>query len=429
LVQIRGQNILVDCGLAQGRDVSVPVEEWPVKPAGVDFIFLTHAHIDHIGLLPKLIRMGFGGEIIGSHPTVALVLPMLDDAMQFESLGAAEKKSIARKIDELSWGFEFGKAFDLGKEVEFELIRAGHILGSSVIRLEDRRDGTAIVFSGDLGNVDTPILNDPETPRRADMLFLESTYGDRLHGDRAHRMERLAGVLDRCLSDGGKVFVPAFSLGRTQEILYELDRLFSNPSHHSRFSHLGSGARPPVFVDSPLALEITRIYSRLTQYWDADAKALLKAGDHPIEFDRLYGVEKHLEHDMLLDVKGPAVIIAGSGMCTGGRIVDHLAYGMERPENDIVFVGYQAPGTPGRIIQERATKNGTVVLNGKKTRIRAGVHTLSGYSAHADQKGLLDWVAGMSAKPGQIRLVHGEPAAQKALATKLVERGYVIGSQ
>ena len=387
---------------------------------------MTHAHIDHIGLLPTLIQQGFKGEVIGSHPTIALILPMLEDAMQFEALRAYEIKKIAQTIEDLSWGFEFGKTFDLGKDVFFELGRAGHILGSCFIRFEDQKDGTAIVFSGDLGNYDTPILNDPDTAGRADVLFLESTYGDRLHEDRAHRMERFAEVLDRCMTDGGKVFIPAFSLGRTQEILYELDRIFSNTEYQSRFPRLASGTRPPVFVDSPLALEMTRIYSSLTEFWDEEAEALQKAGDHPINFEQLYGIEKHVEHTMLLEVKGPAVIIAGSGMCTGGRIVNHLAAGIERPENDILFVGYQAAGTPGRAIQGHADGSGTVALNGKKNRIKAGVHTLSGYSAHADQRGLLDWVERMPEKPGRIQLVHGEPKAQKALAAKLVERGYFV---
>jgi metallo-beta-lactamase family protein len=426
LVQIRGQNILVDCGITQGRDASVPIDKWPVKPAEVDFIFLTHAHIDHIGLLPTLIQQGFKGEVIGAHPTVALILPMLEDAMQFGDMRASAIKKIARTIEDLAWGFEFGKTFDLGKGVVFELGRAGHILGSCFFRFEDRKDGAAIVFSGDLGNYDTPILNDPDSAGRADVLFLESTYGDRLHGDRAHRMERLAEVLDRSLCDGGKVFIPAFSLGRTQEILYELDRIFSNMEYQSRFPRLASGTRPPVFVDSPLALEMTRIYSSLREFWDDEAKALLKAGDHPIKFDQLYGIDKHAEHAKLLEVKGPAVIIAGSGMCTGGRIVNHLAAGIERPENDVVFVGYQAAGTPGRAIQRNAGSSETVALNGKKSRIRAGVHTLSGYSAHADQLGLLDWVARMPEKPGRIQLVHGEPKARKALAKKLAERGHSV---
>ena len=426
LVQTRGQNILVDCGITQGRDESVPIDLWPVKPAEIDFIFLTHAHIDHIGLLPALIRQGFKGEIIASHPTIALILPMLEDSMRFETLRVSERERIAQTIDNLAWGFEYGEAFDLGQDLFFKLGRAGHILGSCFIRFEDRKNGSAIVFSGDLGNYGTPILNDPENAGRADVLFLESTYGDRLHEGRAHRMERLAALLDRCLSDGGKVFIPAFSLGRTQEVLYELDRIFTYPEYHSRYPRLASDTRPPVFVDSPLGLKITEVYSNLTEYWDGEAKALLKTGDHPINFSELYGIEKHVQHSMLVDLKGPAVIIAGSGMCTGGRIVNHLAAGIERPENDVVFVGYQAAGTPGRFIQEHAGGGEPVALNGKNSRIRAGVHTLSGYSAHADQQGLLDWVARMPEKPGRIHLVHGEPQARKALAARLVESGYSV---
>ena len=269
-------------------------------------------------------------------------------------------------------------------------------------------------------------MHDPEPAGRADVLFLESTYGDRRHGDRAHRMDRLAAVLDHSLADGGKVFIPAFSLGRTQQILYELDRIFSSPAYRSRFPRLASGRRPPVFVDTPLGLEITEIYSSLKKFWDEEAKALLKTGDHPLEFDGLYGVHKHVDHARLLEIAGPAVIVAGSGMCTGGRIVNHLAEGLEKPENDVVFVGYQAAGTPGRAIMERVNGNGTVGLNGKKVKIRAGVHALSGYSAHADQNGLLEWVARMPEKPGKIHLVHGEPKARQALAAKLIDRGYAV---
>ncbi|MFZ0614640.1 MAG: MBL fold metallo-hydrolase RNA specificity domain-containing protein, partial [Desulfobacterales bacterium] len=196
--------------------------------------------------------------------------------------------------------------------------------------------------------------------------------------------------------------------------------------YQSRYPRLASGARPPVFIDSPLGLEITRIYSSLSEFWDDEANALLKTGDHPLEFESLYGVQKHVDHGKLLKVEGPAVILAGSGMCSGGRIVNHLAEGIERPENDIVFVGYQAAGTTGRAIQENADGHGTVFLEGKERRIKAGVHTLSGYSAHADQKGLLDWVERMPEKPAKIKLIHGEPKAQKVLAAKLIERGHEV---
>jgi metallo-beta-lactamase family protein len=202
----------------------------------------------------------------------------------------------------------------------------------------------------------------------------------------------LERLLNKALADKGIVYIPAFSLGRTQELIYELDRI---------------GTKVPVFVDSPLGLKITKIYSALEQFWDKEAKALKAKGDHPIDFKNLYAVEKYRDHKRLMDIKGPAIIIAGSGLCTGGRIVDHLEHGLEDPANDIFFVGYQAKGTPGRRIIE------------KQTPVRAGIHTLTGYSAHADQNMLVNWVKSMPTPPGEIRLVHGESRARHALARAL----------
>jgi metallo-beta-lactamase family protein len=226
---------------------------------------------------------------------------------------------------------------------------------------------------------------------------MESTYGDRLHPSRKDRVEALRKVLDKALADRGIVYIPAFSLGRTQELLYELDRI---------------GPKVPVFVDSPLGLKITRIYSSLKEFWDKEAGDLLEKGDHPFDFKGLYAVEKYQDHQKLLDIKGPAIVIAGSGMCTGGRIVDHLKYGLEDPANDICFVGYQAKGTPGRKMIER------------KTPVRAGIHTLTAYSAHADQRMLVDWVQSMPHPPKEIRLVHGEPEARRVLASALGSAGH-----
>jgi len=427
LLKTNSLNIMVDCGLSQGKDRHTEMAEWPVHPDGIDYLFLTHAHIDHIGRVPKLIRNGFDGEIICSHPTRELLIPMLADAMKFSGMKEQTVLSIRKRIDDLSWGFECGQSFNLKKGISFKLKRAGHILGSSFVRFQDDRSGESVLFSGDLGAADTPILPDPEVPDPADRVIMESTYGDRLHGDRRQRIRQLGAVLTHALADNGKVFIPAFSLGRTQELIYEMDRLFSDPDCQALFPDLQGARRPPVFVDSPLGLDITRIYARLSEFWDKEARDLNRRGDHPMDFDGLYAVESHRDHLKLCDAEGPAVILAGSGMCTGGRIVDHLKKGIEEPESDILFVGYQAAGTPGRAIQDYAeTPDGYVYLEGEQKTIRANVHTLSGYSAHADQKGLVDWIASMPEKPGAVKLVHGEGRARRALAGLLEKQGYNV---
>ncbi|MCD6388135.1 MAG: MBL fold metallo-hydrolase [Desulfobulbaceae bacterium] len=434
LLQGAGLNIMVDCGLAQGNDRLLPMADWPIRPKDIDYLFLTHAHIDHIGRLPELIKNGFAGEIICSHPTKALLVPMLTDAMGFSDLSSAEIRQLSKSIDDLSWGFEYGQDFKLKKGVTFKLGRAGHILGSCFIRFSfptenglggegKNPDGFySVIFSGDLGCRDTPILPDPDIPDSCDLLFLESTYGNRLHEGREDRLARLEEKLFKALADNGKVFIPAFSLGRTQEILFELDRLFSGKKWQ--------GKKVPVFVDSPLALKITEIYSRLDQFWDKESKKLQASGDHPFDFNNLYSVARFRDHKTLLAIPGPAIIIAGSGMCTGGRIIDHLISGLMDPHNDIFFVGYQAHGTPGYdMIKYGRQPNGYVRLQGEKIPIRAHVEQLTGYSAHADQQGLIDWVQSMPEKPGRIKLIHGEPQAQKVIAKKLTSYGYNLFSE
>ena len=410
LVQTRpgsadGINILVDCGKAYGHDPELPFDRFPVRPGKIDYLFLTHAHIDHIGRVPDLIDAGFRGEIICTHATKALLIPMLHDAMSFSDRTGKDVHRLEGMIDDLSWGFELYETFSLKQGITFQLSNAGHILGSCFIRFEIPNDTSeiqnsklktqnrfSIVFSGDLGCTDTPILPDPDTPDACDLLILESTYGDRNHTNRKDRVNALERLLHKAHADKGIVYIPAFSLGRTQELIYELDRI---------------GTKVPVFVDSPLGLKITKIYSDLEAFWDKEAKALKAKGDHPIDFKNLYAVEKYRDHKKLLNISGTAIIIAGSGMCTGGRIVGHLEHGLEDPANDIFFVGYQAKGTPGRRMIE------------KRIPVKAGIHTLTGYSAHADQNMLVNWVKSMPTPPGEIRLVHGESHARHALSRAL----------
>lgn len=419
LLRSHGLTIMVDCGLYQGGDRDFGADQTAFNPQEIDYLFLTHAHIDHIGRLPELIANGFSGEIICSYPTKALLAPMLTDTMHLAGYDNKQEKKLLEAIDELSWGFEYNTSFKLKKGIEFKLGRAGHILGSCFFTFTFPQDDTTkavtVIFSGDLGCRDTPILCDPDPPDHCDLLILESTYGDRLHEGRSQRVEKLGNIIEKALRDGGKILVPAFSLGRTQEFLFELDRLY------------GDHPPAPVFVDSPLGLKITKIYSELSSFWDKEAKKLFASGDHPFDFDQLYSATGFREHKELLEMSGPALIIAGSGMCTGGRILDHLAAGLADKRNDIFFVGYQAHGTLGRsIIKYCEYPNGYARIGSRNVPIKAKVHTLSGYSAHADQKGLIDWVESMPAQPGAIKLVHGEPKAQKTLAEVLVNKGYKV---
>ncbi len=283
LLQVNGLNIMVDCGIAQGKDHVIPMEAWPVSPSRVNYLFLTHAHIDHIGRVPELVQRGFKGEIIATHATKALLEPMLQDAMSFSDMTKDQASKILETIDDLPWGFEHNQYFDLKSGIRFKLGRAGHILGSCFIRFEipvdpnqtqhskkgamdkhNQKKGAmdklvcpclfiknsfSIVFSGDLGACNTPILPDPDIPEPCDLLIIESTYGDRYHEDRKQRTKRLGEILTRALSDGGKVFIPAFSLGRTQELIYEIDRLAGASKHGihgdmTRFSFIKSGSCP-----------------------------------------------------------------------------------------------------------------------------------------------------------------------------------------
>ena len=407
LLLVKGLKILVDCGLAQGDDRVMSMSEWPVGVAEIDYLFLTHAHIDHIGRVPELLEMGFRGEILCTHPTKVLLEPLLRDGLGFSDWSRQRVGDCLELVDELSWGFEYGQSFGLRKGLRFYFGNAGHILGSCFIRLS--LPEATVVFSGDLGAYNTPILPDPEICESCDLLVLESTYGDRLHGDREHRVARLRELLGQVK---GKVLIPAFALGRTQELIYEMDRI---------------AVSVPVFVDAPLGLQITDIYDRLREYWDREAKILYQGGDHPLDFDDLYGVKKFRDHLQLLALPGPAIILAGSGMCSGGRIVDHLREAIETPENEIFFVGYQAEGTLGRqIIRYHKKPGGYVIIDGEKFLIKAGVQVLSGYSAHADQAGLLEWVEKMEKKPGLIKLVHGETHARRVLGEILERKGYQV---
>jgi metallo-beta-lactamase family protein len=311
-------------------------------------------------------------------------------------------------------------------EARIRLRRAGHILGSAYIECDVQRPTakpTRIVFSGDLGAPHAPMLLPPQPPERADLLVIESTYGDRLHEDREHRRQRLTAVLARALEDQGTVLIPAFSIGRTQELLYELEEII----HDGREAAIGSSGLAwnelPVILDSPLASRFTEVYRSLTPFWKGEARERLRAGRQPLAFDQLLTVDDHEAHQRMVrhlaESARPAVVISGSGMCTGGRIVNYLKAMLGDPRHNVLFVGYQGAGTPGRAIQQYGPQGGYVELDGERWDIRAGVESISGYSAHADQRGLVEFASGMETAPGEIRIVHGEAAAKAALAERL----------
>lgn len=417
------RSLLVDCGLFQGSDAKHRDEtqiDFPLD--GIEALVVTHAHLDHVGRIPYLIAAGFDGPIYCSPPTAKLLPLMMEDALK---VGVTRNKrlierfllDLRRHVRPMSY-YDWHK-LDCG--VEMRLTPAGHILGSSVVEFDYA--GGRIVFSGDLGSRHQPLLKDPVSPERADLLVLESTYGDRIHEGREQRVEHLEKVLCHTLENKGVTIIPAFSMGRTQELLYEMNHIFDNVEKRTGCSLLKA---VDVIIDSPLAQRFTEVYDGMRAYWDAEAQHVLTYDDQPLVFENLVAIENHAEHkdtlEYLVDSKLPAVVIAASGMCTGGRVVSYLKKFIGDPASDIVFVGYQAEGTPGRYIQD----SDWVKLDGDRYDIRAAVHQLSGYSAHADQSDLIRFVEGMQQRPAEIRLVHGESRAKSALKEQLQNRGYNV---
>jgi metallo-beta-lactamase family protein len=407
-------SLLIDCGLFQGQeaDNTRNTQEIDFSTEGIQALIATHVHIDHVGRIPWLLAAGYTGPIICSRPSAKLLPLVLEDAFK---LGISRDRqlveqylaTIEQRLLPLPYN-QWHRVIDTPEHrVGIRLQRAGHILGSAYVEVD--HNGTRIVFSGDLGASHTPLLPAPQSPEKADVLVLESTYGDRNHESREDRKHRLKVAIDRALKNQGTVLIPAFSIGRTQELLYELEEIISDEL--------------PVILDSPLAAKFTAAYRELQPYWDEEAHARLQQGRKPLAFDNLLTVEGHHEHlkmvHHLARSARPAIVIAGSGMCNAGRIVNYLKAMLGDERHDVLFVGYQAEGTPGRDIQRYGPNNGYVLLDGEKHSIRAKVETIGGYSAHADQQGLVGFVAGMRETPKDIRLVHGEEHAKQALKENL----------
>ncbi|NCO53545.1 MAG: MBL fold metallo-hydrolase [Deltaproteobacteria bacterium] len=424
--------LLIDCGLFQGEGAIAPEIDFAI--AHLRALVLSHVHIDHCGRLPYLIAAGFNAPIYCSQPSALLLPEILEDAIR---LGLTRRQplidQLLRKIKLLLHPLAYGQWQSLaGKsKLKIRLQPAGHILGSAFIECdaETTNGRQRVIFSGDLGAPYAPLLPAPKSPWRADLLVLESTYGDRLHEGRRQRRDKLRRIIEQALADRGTILVPAFSIGRTQELIYEIEEIIHG--NRKRFAAAGLPWEDlEIIVDSPLASRLTSLYRKLRSFWDAEAQKKLRSGRHPLSFEQLTTIDSHQDHQQTVEYlkrkARPCVVIAAGGMCSGGRIVNYLKNLLKDPRTDVLFCGYQAAGTPGRDIQTYGPQGGYVFLDGQKIDIRARIHNISGFSAHADQQNLVNFVKRMRYKPQHVRLVHGEEDARIELAEKIRQLGIAV---
>lgn len=402
--------ILVDCGLTQGAQ---HVEErnydkFPYQPSEVSFLLVTHSHIDHIGRIPKLYHDGFNGQILLTEPTKDFSAVMLEDSQGLLADEAERKgkKPLYSMIDvnqslKLMKGVGYDKKIKLAKDVYCCFRDAGHVLGSAIIEIY--AEGKKIVFSGDLGNPPVPFLRPTEFIKKADYLLIESTYGDRLHEVTAKRKDLLENAIEDTVARGGNLIIPSFALERTQELLYELNGLVEN--HRI--------PKVPIFIDSPLAIKTTFIYQKHPKYYNKEAKRLVKEGDNLFDFPGLVLTRTTAESKRINDVAAPKIIVAGSGMSTGGRILHHELRYLSDPKSMILFIGYQVAGTLGRRILDGAKE---VKIFRERVSVKAEVRSIPGYSAHADQKMLVNWVEKMRKSLKRVFVVQGEEKPARVLA-------------
>ncbi len=429
LLEAGGERLLIDCGLFQGEK-ELRLRNWsplPVPACSIQWLVLTHAHLDHTGYIPRLVKEGFRGQILASPATVDLAKLVLPDSghLQEEDAAYANKKGFSKHTpalplytyDEAVKSLDYFRAIDETRPLELSahytlrFFFAGHILGARMVEVSIRDNGATrkVLFSGDLGRFPQLILPEPVVPEDGyDYLLLESTYGNRLH-PRDDVGERLAAIVESTAERGGTALIPAFAVGRTQELLYLFRELIEQQKMHG----------VPIHVDSPMAIDVTNLYRQHREEHDLDTEALEAKGIKPFAPPELHFDKSVEESKALNEARFPMIIISASGMATGGRVVHHLARCLPDHRNTILFVGFQAGGTRGRAIQDGAE---FIKMHGQQVRVRARVKTLEHLSAHADYGEILGWLGKFPKPPGKIFLVHGEPAASESLREKIAQQ-------
>ena len=438
LLSTENHKILLDCGQFQGGKAQDALNEepFPFDPAEIECVVLSHAHIDHCGRLPLLVKRGFKGAIYCTDATADLLEVMLKDSgfiheKEAEWQSRKNERAGRKPVEPLYTVKDseetlkyvrpvmYDQLFEINDEMKVVFNDAGHILGSAIIELWTTEDDNVYktVFSGDLGVLDRPILRDPTIIKKADYVIMESTYGNRLHPENATSIEQLLDIVIKTTRRGGTVVIPSFAVGRTQELIYEFNRFYlERPEYRDELEKL------TVYIDSPMATSATEVFRRNAQVFDEETKAYILKGDNPLDFPNLRFTRSTAESQALNMDRKPKIIISASGMCEAGRIRHHLKHNLWDPKSSVIFVGYQAEGTLGRMLTEGQKD---VVLFGEAVHVNAEIYNLEGFSGHADKEGLLGWLSGFKVKPKQLFLVHGELESKEALAASIRERlGY-----